>query len=64
MKKVILAAALVVTLASCGNGKSEAPATDSTAVAVDTTATTATDSTVAEIPAEEAPKAEADAEVK
>jgi hypothetical protein len=58
MKKVILAAALVVTLASCGNGKSEAVATDSTAVAVDTTAVTATDSTVAEIPAEEAPKAE------
>jgi ABC-type uncharacterized transport system auxiliary subunit len=58
MKKVILAAALVVTLASCGNGKSEATetATDSTAVAVDTTAVTATDSTVAEIPAEEAPK--------
>ena len=53
MKKVILAAALVVTLASCGNGKSEATATD-------TTATTATDSTVAEIPAEEAPKAEAE----
>lgn len=60
MKKVILAAALVVTLASCGNGKSEATATDTTAVAVDTTATTATDSTVAEIPAEEAPKAEAE----
>jgi|LakMenE01Jun11ns_1017448.scaffolds.fasta_scaffold8453540_1 hypothetical protein len=58
MKKVILAAALVVTLASCGNGKSEATATDSTAVAVDTTAVTATDTTVAEIPAEEAPKAE------
>lgn len=58
MKKVILAAALVVTLASCGNGKSEATATDSTAAAVDTTATTATDSTVAKIPAEEAPKAE------
>jgi hypothetical protein len=51
-------------LASCGNGKSEATATDSTAVAVDTAATTATDSTVAEIPAQEAPKAEADAEVK
>ncbi len=64
MKKVILAAALVVTLASCGNGKSEATATDSTAVAVDTAAVTATDTTVAEIPAEEAPKAEADAEVK
>lgn len=58
MKKVILAAALVVTLASCGNGKSEATATDSTAVAVDTTAVTAKDTTVAEIPAEEAPKAE------
>lgn len=58
MKKVILAAALVVTLTSCGNGKSEAVATDSTAVAVDTAAVTATDSTVAEIPAEEAPKAE------
>lgn len=60
MKKVILAAALVVTLASCGNSKTEAPATDSTAVAVDTTAVTATDSTTAQIPAEEAPKAEAE----
>jgi ABC-type uncharacterized transport system auxiliary subunit len=57
MKKVILAAALVITLASCGNGKSEATATDSTAVSLDTTAVTATDSTVAEIPAPEAPKA-------
>ena len=64
MKKVILAAALVITLASCGNGKSEATATDSTAVSLDTTAVTATDSTVAEIPAVEAPKAVADAEVK
>jgi len=52
MKKVILAVALVVTLASCGNGKTEATATDSTAVSVDSTATTATDSTVAEIPAD------------
>lgn len=56
MKKVILAAALVVTMASCGNSKSEATATDSTAVSLDTTAVAATDSTVAEIPAEEAPK--------
>jgi hypothetical protein len=62
MKKVILAAALVVTMASCGNGKSEATATDSTAASLDTTAVAATDSTVAEIPANqlEAPKAEAD----
>jgi len=62
MKKVILAAALVITLASCGNGKSEATVTDSTAVAVDTAAVTATDTTVAEIPSNqlEAPKAEAD----
>ena len=52
MKKVILAVALVVTLASCGNGKTEATAADSTAVSVDSTATTATDSTVAEIPAD------------
>lgn len=51
MKKVILAAALVVTLASCGNSKTEATA-DSTATTVDTTAVTATDSTVAEIPAD------------
>lgn len=62
MKKVILAAALVVTLAACGNGKSEAVATDSTAVSLDTTAVAATDSTVAEIPADqlEAPKTESD----
>jgi len=62
MKKVILAAALVITLASCGNGKTEATATDSTAVSLDTTAVTATDTTVAEIPSNqlEAPKAEAD----
>jgi len=46
MKKVILAAALVITLASCGNSKTEATATDSTAVSLDTTAVTATDTTV------------------
>ena len=57
MKKVILAAALVITLASCGNSKTEATATESSAVSLDTTAVTATDSTVAEIPAPEAPKA-------
>jgi uncharacterized lipoprotein len=62
MKKVILAAALVITLASCGNSKTEATATDSTAVSLDTTAVSATDTTVSEIPSNqlEAPKAEAD----
>jgi len=59
MKKVIVAAVLVVTLGSCGNGKSEAELSDSTAVVVDSTAVIAVDSTVAEIPAEGAPKAEA-----
>jgi len=62
MKKVILAAALVITLASCGNSKTEATATESSAVSLDTTAVTATDTTLSEIPSNqlEAPKAEAD----
>ncbi len=44
MKKTIFALGLIATLASCGgNGtEGEAPKTDSTAVAVDTLATTTT----------------------
>ena len=45
MKKVIAIFAIATTLVACG-GKAT---TDSTAVAVDTTAVTATDSTTAEI---------------
>ena len=52
MKKVLFAAvvALTVGLTACGNGNGTAPATDSTSV--DSTAVTAVDSTVAEIPAD------------
>jgi uncharacterized protein YcfL len=52
MKKVIAIFAIATTLVACGgNGTNEAT-TDSTAVVVDSTAVTATDSTTAEIPAE------------
>lgn len=48
MKKTILALGLMVALASCGGGaKEETPATDSTAVTVDTTAKCVTDSCAA-----------------
>jgi hypothetical protein len=42
MKKTIFALGLIATLASCGNGKAEGEAAnaDSTAVAVDSVATT------------------------
>ena len=53
MKKVLFAAvvALTVGLTACGNGASKTEATtDSTSV--DSTAVTATDSTVAQIPAD------------
>lgn len=59
MKKMIAVVAILATLMSCGSSSTEkAVTTDSTAVAVDTSAVTATDTTVAQIPTEEAPKAE------
>lgn len=51
MKKA-LAILSVLALTACGNGSSTEKATDSTAVSVDSTAVTATDSTVAQIPAD------------
>jgi uncharacterized lipoprotein YmbA len=50
MKKVLMIVAMA-TLAACG-GASTTATTDSTAKAVDTAAVTATDSTVAQIPAD------------
>ena len=56
MKKVIAIFAIATTLVACGgNGTSTEGTTDSTAVVVDSTAVTATDSTTAEIPTEVAP---------
>ncbi len=54
MKKYtfILAIGAMFALMSCGSGSTTNETTDSTAVQVDSTAVTATDSTVAEIPAE------------
>ena len=52
MKKVIAIFAIATTLVACGGKGTTEATTDSTAVAVDTTAVTATDSTTAEIPAE------------
>ena len=54
MKKhtFILAFAATLALASCGSGSTTNETTDSTATQVDSTAVSATDSTVAEIPAE------------
>ena len=51
MKKVIAIFAIAALTACGGKGTTEAT-TDSTAVAVDSSAVTATDSTVAEIPAD------------
>jgi hypothetical protein len=51
MKKT-LAILAVLALTACGNGANKEATTDSTAVNVDSTAVSATDSTVAEIPAE------------
>lgn len=52
MKKVFAIFAIATTLVACGGKGTTEATTDSTAVAVDTTAVTATDSTTAEIPAE------------
>lgn len=54
MKKYtfILAIGAMFALMSCGSGSTTNETTDSTSVQVDSTAVTATDSTVAEIPAE------------
>jgi len=48
MKKVIAIFAIATTLVACGGKGTTEATTDSTAVAVDTTAVTATDSTTAE----------------
>jgi uncharacterized protein YcfL len=52
MKKVIAIFAIATTLVACGGKGTNEATTDSTAVVVDSTAVTATDSTTAEIPAE------------
>jgi ABC-type glycerol-3-phosphate transport system substrate-binding protein len=52
MKKVIAIFAIATTLVACGGKGTTEATTDSTAVVVDSTAVTATDSTTAEIPAE------------
>ena len=52
MKKVIAIFAIATTLVACGGKGTTEATTDSTAVVVDATAVTATDSTTAEIPAE------------
>jgi predicted small lipoprotein YifL len=52
MKKVIAIFAIAALTACGGKGTSTEATTDSTAVALDSTAVTATDSTTAEIPAE------------
>jgi ABC-type glycerol-3-phosphate transport system substrate-binding protein len=53
MKKVIAIFAIATTMVACGGkGTTTEATTDSTAVVVDSTAVTATDSTTAEIPAE------------
>ena len=55
MKKVIAIFAIATTLVACGGKGTSEATTDSTAVVVDSTAVTATDSTTAEIPTEVAP---------
>lgn len=52
MKKTILAMAVMMLLASCGNSSENAQQPDSLAVTIDTTAVMVTDSTTAEIPAD------------
>jgi hypothetical protein len=52
MKKVIAIFAIATTLVACGGKGTTEATTDSTAVVLDSTAVTATDSTTAEIPAE------------
>ncbi len=52
MKKVIAIFAIATTMVACGGKGTTEATTDSTAVVVDSTAVTATDSTTAEIPAE------------
>ena len=52
MKKVIAIFAIATTLVACGGKGTNESTSDSTAVVVDSTAVTATDSTTAEIPAE------------
>jgi ABC-type glycerol-3-phosphate transport system substrate-binding protein len=53
MKKVIAIFAIATTMVACGGkGTTTEATTDSTAVVVDSTAVTATDSTTAQIPTE------------
>ena len=52
MKKVIAIFAIATTLVACGGKGTSEGTTDSTSVVLDSTAVTATDSTVAEIPAD------------
>ena len=52
MKKVIAIFAIATTLVACGGKGTTEGTTDSTAVVLDSTAVTATDSTVAEIKAD------------
>jgi hypothetical protein len=51
MKKVIAIVAIATVFAACGSNNTVAVNADSTAAAVDTNAVSATDSTVAQIPA-------------
>jgi uncharacterized protein YcfL len=55
MKKVIAIFAIATTLVACGGKGTSEATTDSTAVVLDSTAVSATDSTTAEIPTEVAP---------
>jgi uncharacterized protein YcfL len=52
MKKVIAIFAIATTLVACGGKGTNEATTDSTAVVLDSTAVSATDSTVAEIKAD------------
>jgi hypothetical protein len=52
MKKVIAIFAIATTMVACGGKGTSEATTDSTAVALDSTAVSATDSTVAEIKAD------------
>ena len=52
MKKVIAIFAIATTLVACGGNASTEATNDSTAVVLDSTAVSATDSTVAEIKAD------------
>ena len=56
MKKVtfILALGVVLTLSACGSGSTANQTTDSTAIQVDSTSITATESTTAQNPADRA----------